>query len=222
MLRRKVETSPEETVGSSVPSSQPPRSFSGRSRGSSSGGGGRVGKSGTKLWFFLCMIVIVSVTISVMSPNTAKKAEQKAEELVHDVYKAEQEVESWIHDQQQKPPISSSEQGGGGGEGGGNGRQATVDATEAMKRQPSSWVDGEKKLKQKLKELVERQKEGKDLGAPILTRYLGEDIQAWVPKGDDEDAWTKKRDAKYDEMRKEEEQWKEKVRKYMEAHPENI
>ena len=153
--------------------------------------------------------------VSFMSPSTVKKAEEEAvettKEVLHNAYVAEQQMEDWFH-HQQKPPIPEAPED----------RQASLDATEAMKRQPSSWVDGEKKLKQMLKPLVERQRQGKDVGVPILTRYLGEDFPAWVPEGGNVEEWTKKRDAKYDEMRKEEEKWKSQVRKYLEAHPETI
>jgi glucose-6-phosphate-specific signal transduction histidine kinase len=65
--------------------------------------------------------------------------------------------------------------------------------------------------------LAERQAKGLDLGVPILTRYLGEDIPVWVAEGVDEEEWKAKRDARYEEMRKEEEKWREKARKFMQA-----
>jgi hypothetical protein len=69
-------------------------------------------------------------------------------------------------------------------------------------------TEGEKKLKAKLKVLAERQAQGKDLGVPVLTRWLGEDIPAWpsaetMPK----EEWKKRVEDKYAEMRNEEMAW---------------
>lgn len=91
------------------------------------------------------------------------------------------------------------------------------DATAAMLQQDSSWVDGEKKLKKKLKELAERQAKGLDLGVPVLTRWLGDDIPAWAGEGVDVEEWQKKVDARYDEMREEEMRWREKMADLMET-----
>jgi hypothetical protein len=98
-------------------------------------------------------------------------------------------------------------------------RRMSKEATEAMARQPSSWVDGEKKLKQKLKVLYERQQKGLELGVPILTRYVGEDIPAWVGPGVDEKEWRAKVDAKYEEMKEEEKKWIEEMKKIIEKEP---
>ena len=92
------------------------------------------------------------------------------------------------------------------------------DPTARMLVQDSKWVDGEKKLKEKLKILQQRQAQGKDLGVPVLTRYLGEDIPAW-PSEDtmDEETWKRKVSEKYEEMRKEEEEWKEMISKLLKS-----
>ena len=93
-------------------------------------------------------------------------------------------------------------------------REASDAATVRMEAQPSRWVDGEKALKKKLQVLYDRQSKGKDLGVPVLTRYLGEDIPAWTtPDIMDEDEWKKKVVDKYEEMRKEEEEWKKEMAK---------
>lgn len=84
-------------------------------------------------------------------------------------------------------------------------------ATERMLQQSSKWVDGEKKLKSKLKELAVLQSQGKELGVPVATRWLGDDIPAWAGEGVDVEQWRKKVDARYAEMRKEEENWIEMV-----------
>ena len=93
------------------------------------------------------------------------------------------------------------------------------DATLRMLQQPSNWVDGEKKLKSQLKVLADRQRTGKDIGVPVLTRYLhddntGKDIPAWVSEKDSEEqreAWKKLVADKYVEMRKAEDEWEKEV-----------
>jgi len=102
--------------------------------------------------------------------------------------------------------------------GGDSSSKVWNEASEAMKRQPSNWVDGEKRLKEQLKKLVELQKQGKDLGVPVLTRYLGDDIKAWVSEGDDKKAWEKKRDERYIKMRAQEEQWRMQVQKHLQVY----
>ena len=145
-------------------------------------------KSGSLV--FLLIAAILIAVVALMSPGSIKVVERK---IAKDVYRAEQQVEDWF--QPRRPVVEDR-------------MAADFDASAAMKRQPSNWVDGEKKLKAKLKVLAERQSQGHDLTVPILTRFLGDDFPAWVEKGDGEEAWKKKRDEKYEEMRKEEIIWK--------------
>jgi hypothetical protein len=209
MQRRKVETS-----HAPAPVSAAGITRRGRSKRSS---------TNHQLALLLITICILLGTISILSPSTVERAEQQAasttKELVHDVYVAEQQMEhsvdQWLHPQQQPPPEILHENVAE--------KQASIqDASEAMKRQPSSWVDGEKKLKQKLKELVKRQAQGKDLGVPILTRWLGEDMPVWLEQGQDEAAWNKKRQERYDEMKREEEAWRKEVRKYLQEQDDKL
>jgi hypothetical protein len=122
----------------------------------------------------------------------------------HEAYKVEQELEAemfdWWQKSGHKPPLQME-----------SGGDSKVAATRAMLEQDSKWVDGEKKLKQKLKVLATRQEQGKDAGVPVLTRYLGEEIPAWAGEGVNVDEWNKKVAAKYDEMRQEEEVWKKRM-----------
>jgi hypothetical protein len=154
--------------------------------------------------------------LSIVSPSSVQEAE-------HSLYQAEQMVEKAVETEisgifgggpheRQKPPIILSHD-----EDQQQRRDKSVDATEAMLKQDSSWVDGEKKLKKELKKLVELQKEGKFLGVPVLTRWLGPDIPAWPGEGVDPEEWQKKVDAKYAEMREEENKWREKVAQFMES-----
>ena len=170
---------------------------------------GTKARGGSDSLSLLVVVIIILVgAISILSPSTVEKAEQKAadttKEIIQEAYVAEKNMENYFHGQQQLPPQEAEDDTGG--------RQESLDATAAMKRQPSSWVDGEKKLKLKLKELIALQKDGKELGVPILTRWLGDDFPAWVSEGEDKDAWETKRKEKYADMAKDEEQWRVHVR----------
>jgi len=130
-------------------------------------------------------------------PARVLQVEQEAEYLAQKAIQAEQQVVDNLR-HQQLPPRTSEE------------------ATAAMLAQSSTWVDGEKKLKQKLKVLSEmQQKEGKLLGVPVLTRYLGEDVPAWVTPDMDEAAWKTTVEQKYADMRKEEEEWQQRMQALM-------
>lgn len=142
-----------------------------------------------RLGLILIVVIIAIVVVIIIHPSSVNDVEH---ELSRDVGFAEKKMEEWL--QKAKPK-----------------QLGRIDASQAMKEQPSSWVDGEKKLKAKLKVLAERQKEGKDLGVPVLTRFLGDDFPAWVERGQDEKAWKQKRDAKYEAMRKEDLIWREKA-----------
>lgn len=94
-----------------------------------------------------------------------------------------------------------------------NGSDKQQDPSERMKSQSmvGKWVDGEKKLKNELKKLLELQKQGKELGVPVLTRWLGDDIPAWAGTGVDREEWNQKVAAAYERMKLEEEEWKQNV-----------
>lgn len=94
-------------------------------------------------------------------------------------------------------------------------RASSDAATARMEAQSSRWIDGEKALKKKLNVLFEQQEKGQNLGVPVLTRYLGEDIPAFVGTPDSTmkvEEWKKLVEAKYEEMRQEEEEWQKKMR----------
>ena len=77
---------------------------------------------------------------------------------------------------------------------------------------------GKKELKKKLKVLYDQQnKEGNNLAAPVLTRYLGEDIPAFVRNSDSAkvEEWKKLVEEKYAEMRAEEEAWQKKMAEFI-------
>jgi len=180
---------------------------------------------------FLCKLLFVIVVglpllISVVSkfspasvPSSIHNAEQKiyeAEQMVEQkMYEAEQimehEVQGLLAAKLVPPDPNHSDNLHH------HRREESNVASEAMLKQSSSWVDGEKKLKKQLRALKERQMQGNDLGVPVLTRWLGNDIPAWPGEGIDVEEWRERVEARYAEMREEEEKWKEKVSKFMET-----
>jgi len=82
-----------------------------------------------------------------------------------------------------------------------------------------SWVEGEKKLKKCLKPLAERQAKGQDLGVPVLTRWLGDDMPCYVTKDVNQDEWEAKVKERYAQMRDENKKWQEQVKEHIDAHP---
>jgi hypothetical protein len=155
----------------------------------------------------LVMIVIIAALIMIgaatfLSPqvqdaeiNTARKTK----DLIHSAIKIEQEMEKQVGDlflytKNEEFPVAKQE----------NAEEATAE----MEHHPSSWVNGEKKLKEKLKILHAKQQKGEELGVPVLTRYLGEDIPAWAGEGVNVEEWRKQVDAKYKEMEEQEKQWR--------------
>jgi hypothetical protein len=103
--------------------------------------------------------------------------------------------------------------------------QASYTATARMEAQSSRWVEGEKKLKQKLQVLYDRQEQqGQDLGVPVLTRWLGDDIPAYVTPNMNIDVteWKRQVAEKYAEMRKEEEEWQANMNKVIEQRERDI
>ena len=79
----------------------------------------------------------------------------------------------------------------------------------------TTWVEGEKRLKQALKELADRQARGLDIGVPVLTRYLGPDVPAWPNEQMPKDQWQQKVDEKYEAMRQEENEWIQHMNEYL-------
>lgn len=150
---------------------------------------GKVGKArasegqGLSTGALFLIAVMLTLATFMFPDNEMTTIEQKAE---HIAQKAESDILNWVHS-------------------GSNG------ASSKMLKQDSKWVDGEKKLKLKLKELAKRQAQGLDIGVPVLTRYLGEDIPAWPDGTISKEDWEAKVKAKYAEMRKEEDEWRAKV-----------
>jgi hypothetical protein len=194
------------TAVSSPPSDTPPRV--GRSKSDAhlrSSHGGDGGICSSKVLF----IIAVIITIATYRFPEVKEIEMEA---IHAEQQLEKEMVDWWQGQgQRQPPNADHPDHSEDGKHFNANEETSEEATRRMMAQESKWVDGEKKLKAKLKKLAELQSQGKDLGAPVLTRYLGEDIPAWAGEGVDEAEWNKKVKAEYDRMREEEEEWRRKV-----------
>ena len=107
-------------------------------------------------------------------------------------------------------------------------------ATERMLAQPSKFVDAEKKLKQQLLYLLEKQTEEQKnngsidpnksvLGVKISNRYLGEDLLPYPESKEDEGEWEKKMIKRKEELRKEDEtEWKVMMKQYSDIMAEYV
>lgn len=70
--------------------------------------------------------------------------------------------------------------------------RTTEEATNAMMKQPSSWVDGEQKLRKELSKLQQQQLQVKEnLDLTVSTRWLGENTPHYPTSSNDEEAWKK-------------------------------
>lgn len=106
--------------------------------------------------------------------------------------------------------------------GSGDDAQTTTgEATAAMLAQPSSFVDGEKKLKAELRKLKERQAKGMDRGVKTLTQWLGDDIPVWTTK-ENEAEWTKKVEQRKAELKAEDDKFWAKVQDHVEEEKERV
>lgn len=104
-------------------------------------------------------------------------------------------------------------------------RSASVEASERMLNQPSRFVDSEKKLKQQLLLLMEKQKAEKKssasnpndsvLGIKISNRYLGEDLLPYPESKGGEKEWEKlMQDRKKELSKVDAQEWKELMQQY--------
>jgi hypothetical protein len=165
-----------------------------------------------RVWVLIVIASMLNMLIYIFPENrkAAYETEQRLEQVAYDTeQRLEHDVIDWWSKQQQKPPLDSSNNDHNYDEQ--TIQQLRNDANERMINQGSKWVDSEKKLKAALKVLVARQAEGKDLGVPVLTRWLGDDIPVFAGEGVDVDEWNRKIQQKYEEMRVEEDRWREMI-----------
>jgi hypothetical protein len=174
---------------------------------------------------FIVVVVIMWIFFPAKVMEVEREAEMVTHELAQKAKQAEHDMEDWWRQQQQPEPPIKLQQGGLNSEGALEDKLAASRAASArMEAQSSRWVDGEKKLKQKLQVLYDKQQQGQDLGVPVLTRWLGDDIPVYVTPDMDVDVqeWRKQVKAKYAEMRKEEEEWQKEMAKLIERRERDI
>jgi len=106
---------------------------------------------------------------------------------------------------------------------------SSMEATKRMLAQPSRFVDAEKKLKQQLLHLLEKQTEEQKshgkvdpnnsvLGVKISNRYLGEDLLPYPESKQVEGEWEQKMNKRKEELRKQDDmEWKELMEQYKEV-----
>jgi hypothetical protein len=155
--------------------------------------------------FSTVCLVIVAAILTLLTYFSSGPSSKEAANVVDQAYKVEQELEREMTEYWQgpgaiKPPVHEAL----------HPHLVDMDPSERMKLHSSKWVDGEKKLKKALQVLKDRQEQGLDLGLPVLTRWLGEDIPAFVTK-DKEEEWKKTVADEYVRMRKEEEEWRKEI-----------
>ena len=144
----------------------------------------------------LLIASILTIITWITTPSSASMTaiEKEAKYVEH-------EVENWLNQHEHK----QQEQ-----------KQSRKDETTyEIPETNTKWVDGEKKLKIELKKLMALQEEGKELGVPVLTRWLGDDIPAYAGTGVDVDEWNKKVKAEYTRMEQEEVIWKQQMMEYI-------
>ena len=116
---------------------------------------------------------------------------------------------------------------------GDNNSESSLDATQRMLAQPSKFVESEKKLKQQLLKLLEKQNQEKKhkpndpndsvLGIKISTRYLGEDILPYPDSKGNEKEWERKMEARKQELAKvDETEWNDMIQQYNEIMEHHI
>lgn len=215
MQRRAVPSVPSQPTATSSPAT----TAAGRTAGISTRNAAakkkapnnRSGSSRPVLMVVLLVASLVGLSW-IFFPSQVLEVEHQAagvgKELVKEARQAERQVEDWW----QQHELAASD----------NTDAVEDPATARMEAQSSKWVDGEKALKKKLQVLYDKQQKGELLGVPVLTRYLGEDIPAWVEPGMDEAEWKQQVDAKYAEMREEEEQWKKDMAKLVEQRERDL
>ena len=208
--RRTVASGSQQGPSSSISSSLTGRTSAKQQRKQRGGS-----SSLAPVWFLICFaFALLAGSSWWLFPQQVQTYEQEAQQemkyVAQKMVDVEHRVEDWLEANQGMANRAYA------------GQRTTEEANARMAAQSSSWVDGEKKLKKKLKELQALQKEGKMLGVPVLTRWLGDDFPAWVEPGKSEDEWRAKVDAKYAEMRKEEEQWQKKMKAYIKDHERDI
>jgi hypothetical protein len=179
-----------------------------------------------------------------LTPSQKHELVEAERRVEHELVEAEHRVEDWLHNRENPGPQlenthssegndkrSPDESASGGDEQeipmeeGAEEQQLDPPGNDNQEAEPTSWVEREKALKRKLRVLYDQQAKGENLGVPVLTRYLGEDIPAYVGTPDStmkEEEWKILVEAKYKEMRQEEDEWQKKMALLIEKRERDI
>lgn len=155
----------------------------------------------------LLIASILTIITWITTPSSASMTaiEKEAKYVEH-------EVENWLNQHEHKQKQQSRKDTGTTTTQNNNNKR---DNMYEIPETNTKWVDGEKKLKIELKKLMALQEEGKELGVPVLTRWLGDDIPGYAGTGVDVDEWNKKVKAAYSRMEQEEVIWKQQMMEYI-------
>ena len=167
-------------------------------------------------WLLLLAFLLTVANYQISAPPKVQQVEhdilQGAREAEHVL---EQEMRDWWgnnNNNKREPPSNNNNQNTAEQQRRtASQRMAAQQQQQAGDSQQHSWVEGEKRLKRELQKLVALQQQGQELGVPVLTRWLGEDIPAWAGTGVDRDAWQAQVQERYQEMRLDEERWRDRV-----------
>jgi hypothetical protein len=168
--------------------------------------------SSIRIWVLLVIVGLLAMLISIF-PEQRQMMYDTEQRFEHAVYETEQQIEhdvmDWLSSKQDTNEIDNTIL-----------EYRPTDADLRMQQQSSKWVDSEKKLKIALKVLVDRQAKGIDLGVPVLTRWLGDDMPVFYSTDDSTlnmgmtlDEWNKQIEQRYEQMRIEEDHWRQMITK---------
>jgi hypothetical protein len=206
-------------IGNSVKGASSRSNMSGSSR---DGAGTGTGTGRLPIWVLLLVIAVLTIIISLF-PEQRKMiydTEQQIEKVVFETeQQMEQEMIHWWSSKEYDSTAESNNNNNDHNKRFGARNEPLTDADIRMRQQSSKWVDSEKKLKVALQVLVDRQAQGKDLGVPVLTRYLGDEVPVFYSADDASlnkgintvEEWNTIIQQKYDEMRRDENQWREMI-----------
>jgi hypothetical protein len=159
-----------------------------------------------------CAMLLLFVSVYFFPTEVEQEAEYVGHELANRARQAEHKVEELLLHHGPAAAAAAPQ-----------GEEQLDDASARMLAQSSKWVDGEKALRKKLTVLSELQQKGEHLGAPVLTRYLGDDFPVWIDKKNvNEDEWRAKVHAEYAKMREEEEDWQKRMQKIIQQRERDI
>ena len=166
-------------------------------------------------WLLLLAFLLTVANYQISAPPKVQQVEHDILEGAREAeHVLEQEMRDWWgnnNNNKREPPSYNNNQNTAEQQRRTASERMAAQQQQAGDSQQHSWVEGEKRLKRELQKLVALQQQGQELGVPVLTRWLGEDIPAWAGTGVDRDAWQAQVQERYQEMRLDEERWRDRV-----------